>query len=101
MTLIDYHARAELFLGSDEQTALAQGPRAFRTAAHALHFAFEHAAPVSLRGARLTVGELNYGSEELAVLYRSPEYPLPRPQKTEPRRKRRMPFYGAHFAKAA
>jgi hypothetical protein len=101
MTLIDYHARAELFLGSDQQTALEQGSRTFRTAALALHFAFEHAAPVSLRGARLEVGEQSYGPGELYAFYRSAEYPLPRRQEVEPRRKRRMPFYGASFAKAA
>jgi hypothetical protein len=70
MTQINFHAPAELFLGSDRATALAQGPRAFRTAAQALRFAHEHAAPVSLRGASLRIGEQNFAGEELVRLYR-------------------------------
>ena len=101
MTSIDYNARAELFLGSDRQTALAQGSRSFRTLAQALRFAFEQVAPVSLRGASLQVGEHNFSGEKLAQLYQSPDYPLQRPIQMAPRRKRRMPFYGASFAKAA
>lgn len=101
MKSIDYHARAELFLGSDRATALAQGPRNFRTAAQALRFAFEQAAPVSLRGASLRIGKQSFIGDELTQLYRNSNYPLSRPAVQEPRRKRRMPFYGARFAKAA
>jgi hypothetical protein len=101
MTLIDYTARAELFLGSDRSTALAQGPRDFRTLAQALRFAFEQAAPVSLHGASLRVGEKTFERDEMRWLYQSPAYPLPRPVAMAPRRKRRMPFYGASFANAA
>jgi hypothetical protein len=101
MKSIDYNARAELFLGSDRATALAQGPRSFRTAAQALCFAFEQAAPVSLRGASLRVGKQSFIGDELSQLYRNPDYPLSRPVAQEPRRKRRMPFYGARFAQAA
>lgn len=101
MTSIDYNARAELFLGSDRTNALAQGPRTFRTLAQALRFAFEQAAPVSLRGASLRLDGRSYWGEELSRLYQSPDYPLPRPALAAPRRKRRMPFYGASFAKAA
>ena len=84
MTHFDFHARAELYLGSDHDTALAQGPRTFRTAAQALHFAFEEAAPVSLRGASLTIGGKTYRSEQLSWLYRSPNYPLPRKRQRKP-----------------
>ena len=101
MIALDYFAGAELFLGSDRQTALAQGPRAFRTAAQALRFAFEQAAPVSLRGASLRLGSQNFAGEELARLYQSPDYPLPRKATAAPRRRRRLPFYGATFASAA
>ncbi|WP_108396185.1 hypothetical protein [Devosia submarina] len=101
MTSIDYNARAELFLGSDRPTALAQGPRNFRTAAQALRFAFEQAAPVSLRGASLRIGTRNFTGEDMARLYHSPDYPLSYPLAAAPRRKRRMPFYGASFARAA
>jgi hypothetical protein len=78
MTHSDYLARAELYLGRDWETASAQGPRGFPTAATALRFAFEHAAPVSLRGARLRIGDKTFAGEQLAALYRGHDYPLPR-----------------------
>jgi hypothetical protein len=100
MTHIDFNARAELYLGSDRNTALEQGPRMFRTMAQALRFAFEQAAPVSLRGASLQAGGQTYSTEELPKLYRSPDYPFARKQDASPRRRRRLPFYGATFANA-
>ena len=78
MTDFDYLARAELHLGSDWDTATSLGSRAFRRAAHALRFAFEEAAPISLRGARLTIGERQFAGRELSQLYTSLHYPLPR-----------------------
>lgn len=78
MTSIDFHARAELYLGSDWQAAAAQGPKTFRTAAQAIRFALEEAAPVSLHGARLRIGARTYSNDELSWLYRSPDYPFPR-----------------------
>lgn len=78
MTHSDYLAQADLYLGRDWATATAQGPRGFRSVAAALRFAFEHAAPVSLRGARLKVGAKSFTGEQLAALYRNPAYPLPR-----------------------
>jgi hypothetical protein len=74
----DYLARAELFLGSDWETATTLGSRAFRRAAHALRFAFEEAAPISLRGARIRIGERQFAGHELQGLYTSLHYPLPR-----------------------
>jgi hypothetical protein len=74
----DYLARAELHLGSDWDTATSLGARAFRRAANALRFAFEEAAPISLRGARLTVGDRAFAGHELRGLYASLDYPLPR-----------------------
>ena len=78
MTFPNYHARAELYLGSDRSTAMAQGGRSFATAAQAIRFAFEEAAPVSLRGAMLKVGGMTYAGSDLAALYRSTAFPLPR-----------------------
>ena len=78
MTDIDYSAPAELYLGRDWETAAAQGSRAFRTTANAIRFALEEAAPVSLHGARLRIGTHEYLGTDLAQLYRSPRYPLPR-----------------------
>jgi hypothetical protein len=78
MTQTDYLARAELYLGSDRDQAMAQGPRTFRTAAQAIRFAIEEAAPVSLNGARLIVGNDSFTGRDLARLHRSPDYPLPR-----------------------
>lgn len=83
MTHIDYRARAALYLGSDWHTAAQQGARTFGTAAQAIRFAFEEAAPVSLRGARLEVGDASFTGEELAALYRSPAFPFPRKRDTK------------------
>ena len=78
MTHLNYQAPAELYLGSDQQTAFAQGPRSFRTAAQAIRFAIEEAAPVSLRGARLVIGTESFSGDDLLRLHRSPDFPLPR-----------------------
>ncbi|WP_055045805.1 hypothetical protein [Devosia sp. A16] len=78
MPEFDYLARAELYLGSDWETATTLGSRAFRRAAHALRFAFEEAAPISLRGARLRIGDRQFAGHELRGLYTNHNYPLPR-----------------------
>ena len=78
MTNQDYLAAAELYLGSDRHSAAAQGPRAFGSAAKALRFAIEEAAPVSLRGARLRVGERVFARDDMLALYNSRRYPLAR-----------------------
>ena len=79
MTHHDYlGAEADLYLGSNWQSAAAQGPRSFRTAAKALRFAIEEAAPVSLRGAQLHVGSRIFSGSEMLSLYRSKHYPLNR-----------------------
>lgn len=68
LTYPDDTTSAQLYLGGDWQTALALGPRRFRSATHALRFAFEHAAPVSLRGAKLLVAGRAFAGEDLARL---------------------------------
>jgi len=78
MTNLNYQAPAALYLGRDWDTAAASGPRAFRLAAHALRFALEEAAPVSLRGARLHVGDHVFTGSDLEHLYRAQSYPLER-----------------------
>jgi hypothetical protein len=78
MTNQDYLAAAELYLGSDRHSAAAQGPRSFRSAAKALRFAIEEAAPVSLRGARLLIGARSFGKNDMLALYNSRRYPLAR-----------------------
>jgi hypothetical protein len=89
MNFHNYDARAELYLGSDKPTAIAQGGRPFATAAQALRFAFEEAAPVSLHGAMLKVGDTAFSGADFAALYRSPDFPLPRkPGARRPRRPR-------------
>jgi hypothetical protein len=88
MTHSDYSSRAELYLGSSYDTALAQGPRSFSTAAHAIRFAVEEAAPVSLHGARLVIGDTVFSGADLIRLHRSPDYPLPRRRRAAPARKR-------------
>jgi len=61
---------AELFLGSDAATAMAQGARRFGTAAQAVRFAMEHAAPVSLHGALLRTGGRTLGPRQIRALHR-------------------------------
>ncbi|HZY68186.1 MAG TPA: hypothetical protein VFE52_06340 [Devosia sp.] len=78
MTKQDFLAAAELYLGSDRQSAVANGPRAFGSAAKALRFAIEEAAPVSLRGARLLIGERSFARADMLALYNSHRYPLQR-----------------------
>jgi hypothetical protein len=78
MTNQDFLAAAELYLGSDRHSAFAQGPREFRTAAKALRFAIEEAAPVSLRGARLLIGDKTFARADMLALYNSRRYPLVR-----------------------
>ncbi len=90
MPEFDYLARAELHLGSDWDTATSLGARAFRRAANALRFAFEEAAPISLRGARLTIGERAFAGRELMGLYTSFNYPLPRKRISTTTNKARM-----------
>ncbi|WP_164550485.1 hypothetical protein, partial [Devosia equisanguinis] len=58
-----------LFLGSDHQTARTLGPRHFRSAAKAVRFAMEHAAPVSLHGALLTIGNRQFGPHQIRRLH--------------------------------
>ena len=69
MTVLD-QSSAQLYLGRDWATAAALGPRAFSSASKALRFAFEHAAPVSLHGARLLVGGRSFAGTELSELNR-------------------------------
>jgi hypothetical protein len=90
MSDFNYLARAELFLGSDWDTATSSGARVFRRAANALRFAFEEVAPVSLRGARMRIGERQFAGHELSALYASHHYPLPRKQRSRTHNSRRM-----------
>lgn len=68
-------APGDLFLGSDIKTALAQGARHFQSAAKAVRFAMEHAAPVSLHGALLTIGDRHFGPAEIRQLHRQMQHP--------------------------
>ena len=89
MTYLDYQARAELYLGRDRQSAAAQGSRRFSTAAKAIRFAIEEAAPVSLHGAWLQTSSAVFSGDELIWLYHSQNYPLPRKQARENQRRPR------------
>lgn len=80
---IDFSAEAELYLGSDRNTARNQGPRTFSSAAKAIRFALEEAAPVSLRGALLIVQGRTYAAHAVRTLYRQHEYPLNRKSECE------------------
>jgi HEPN domain-containing protein len=65
------NAPGELFLGSDRETAIAQGSRHFRSARKALAFAVEQAAPVSLRGAILRVGDRTFEGHQISDLHKA------------------------------
>jgi hypothetical protein len=69
MTTAILNAPGLLFLGSDIATARAHGARPFKSAANAIRFAMEQAAPVSLRGARLTIGGQSFGPKQIRRLY--------------------------------
>jgi hypothetical protein len=88
MTSHDYMAPAALYLGRDPHTAAAQGPRGFSSAAKALRFALEEAAPVSLRGARLEIGALSFAADSMLALYRDRAYPFARKNTATTRRNR-------------
>jgi hypothetical protein len=68
------NAPGELFLGSDTATALAQGSRRFGSVAKAVRFAMEQAAPVSLRGAMLKVGNRTLSPREIRALHTEMKY---------------------------
>ena len=68
---IDLTTPADLYLGSDHNTARAQGHRHFRNALSAIRFAMEQAAPVSLRGAMLRAGGELLDGEDIRALYHS------------------------------
>ena len=88
MIQFDFQAPAALYLGSDWHAAAAQGSRRFRTAAQALRFAIEEAAPVSLKGASLELNGQRHSNDQMVWLYRSPDYPLPRKKLHKPSRAR-------------
>ncbi len=67
------NAPGELFLGSDIATARAQGARHFSSAAKAVRFAMEQAAPVSLRGAMLRIGDRTLEPGQIRLLHRQME----------------------------
>jgi hypothetical protein len=68
MNVFDDATSAQLYLGRDWPTALSLGPRRFSSVSRALRFAFEHAAPVSLRGAQLLVAGQRFAGDDLARL---------------------------------
>lgn len=68
---VNLNTASELYLGRDRQTALALGPRRFRTASGAIRFAMEQAAPVSRRGAFLQVGDRQFEEPQLSRLYKT------------------------------
>lgn len=70
MTTQILNAPGDLFLGSDIATARAMGARRFGTAAKAVRFAMEQAAPVSLHGALLCVDGRTYGPRQIQALHR-------------------------------
>lgn len=69
MNTVFLNAPGELYLGSDAATAQAQGGRRFGSAAKAVRFAMEQAAPVSLRGAMLKVGDRTLGPRQIRKLH--------------------------------
>ena len=69
MTTQIFTAPGDLFLGSDAATALSQGARRFSSVAKAVRFAMEQAAPVSLKGAMLKVGEDTLGPHQIRRLH--------------------------------
>lgn len=75
----DYDAEAELF-PSRTRTSRRQpiGYKRFSRAADAIRFAMEELPEEFLSGAYLEVAEERFDRHDMADLYRSAEYPLPR-----------------------
>ncbi|RDE08235.1 hypothetical protein [Pelagibacterium lacus] len=78
MNTLNFNAEAALYLGSNPVSARREGARRFPTAAKAIRFAMEEAAPVSLRGARMVVGNHSYGPGDVKRFYNADGYPLMR-----------------------
>ena len=78
MNRIKFDDAAELYLGRDPKMARGLGFKRFATAAAAIRFAVEEAAPISLRGATLEVGSARFSGPEIEALYADESYPLPR-----------------------
>lgn len=75
---IDFDQAAELYLGSTRRHALKEGGRRFTSAAKAIRFALEEAAPVSLRGASLRIGAREFSAPQFRALYDHRRFPLTR-----------------------
>ncbi|MFC0008309.1 hypothetical protein [Devosia nitrariae] len=69
MKTVDLTRPADLYLGTDHMTARAQGHRHFSNALAAIRFAMEQAAPVSLRGAMLRLGNEWLDGDDIRALY--------------------------------
>lgn len=69
MKTIDLTRPADLYLGTDHMIARAQGHRHFSNAFAAIRFAMEQAAPVSLRGAMLRLGDDWLDGNDIRALY--------------------------------
>lgn len=78
MKMMDFTKTAELYLGSSRDEALLQGGKKFHNASDAILFAMEEAAPVSLRGAILKVGEIEFTGSAVKKAYESEGFPLMR-----------------------
>lgn len=83
MTTLNFHSPARLYLGPNRETALSQGAKSFRSAAEAIRFAIEEAAPVSLHGALLVVGNDAWSGPQIKIQYTSARYPLKRKSEIE------------------
>jgi hypothetical protein len=59
----------ELFLGRDTASAMALGPRQFRSAANAVRFTMERTAPVSRHGAMLRSKGQTFGINQIRRFY--------------------------------
>lgn len=75
MTITSLYNPAELYLGSSIETARAHGPLKFKSAAKAIRFALEEAAPVSLRGAELKWNGRTLSGRDLKALYGQKDFP--------------------------
>jgi hypothetical protein len=78
---VDYNAPADLFPAPQHRRSALRYQR-FETLAEALRFAQEQLTDDQRRGALIEADEVRYGSDEIATLYRSSAYPLPRPAGT-------------------
>ncbi len=76
--VIDYNARAELFVAKRYAKTASAQYRRFSTASEAIQYCMEELPEMALAGSFLEVNERRFEGKSIKALYTAEEYPLPR-----------------------